>query len=368
MSSDPIDHLYVRLADRLRRQFALSGLRIGDRLPPMRTLVRETHSSMPVVRKALAVLRREGLIESHQGQGTYLRRLAPVNRAGLRRILMLGVDITREHEPSGTLLQEIARQAAMDQIEVLFEIAQSGDDGAMVAQRVAEVDPDAVILTGQVERQVAERVHRTGRRVVLSGDTLDGGAVPNLCEVRSCDRFAGYLAMQHLIALGHHRVGMLIIDDDRWWQQERIAGFRQAVEDAGLSWDGVPVAVASRDLPSMRRAAKELLSLPSPIGAIACTGYWLADEVIEVAQRLGIAIPRDCSLIAIDGLPQEVHQVTSVRCGLRDWAAGLLRLVREQLADQPARVLTIPRILTLRGTTAARGSGRIATFPSEETG
>jgi DNA-binding LacI/PurR family transcriptional regulator len=355
MASDTGDHLYIRLADRLRRQFAVTGLRVGDRLPPLRTLIHDTGSSMPVVRKALNVLRHEGLIEMRHGQGTYLRRHASVTRAGLHRILLLAVGVDLEHDVSRALLDELARQAAFEQIEIGFEAA---DEAEAALRLVAARDPDVVILTGIVPRILADRLHHAGRRVIVSGDPIDSGNSGGFAEVRSNDRFAGYLAMQHLLALGHARIAVLASEVDGWWQRERIAGLRQAHEDAGGTWDPALVVVAGRSFQAMDDAAGRVLDLrPS---AVVLVGYWFGRHVIAAAGARDQRVPQQLSIIAFDDAERERTHLTTVCCSQQDWASGLLLLAREQLADRPSRAIAIPRQLLLRGTTASMRTGRIA--------
>lgn len=64
---------YERVADDIRRQIETGKLAVGNRLPSETTLAEEHRVSVPTVRQAMSVLRAEGLIESRQGIGTYVR-------------------------------------------------------------------------------------------------------------------------------------------------------------------------------------------------------------------------------------------------------------------------------------------------------
>jgi len=79
---------YHRLADDLRRQIRNGSLPPGERLPSEATLSERHRLSLPTIRSALAVLRAEGLIESRQGIGTFVkenRRLQRRSRDRYRR-------------------------------------------------------------------------------------------------------------------------------------------------------------------------------------------------------------------------------------------------------------------------------------------
>lgn len=64
---------YHRVADALRALIQAGELRAGDRLPAETAIATEYATSVPTVRQAMAVLRSEGLIESRQGVGTFVR-------------------------------------------------------------------------------------------------------------------------------------------------------------------------------------------------------------------------------------------------------------------------------------------------------
>jgi DNA-binding GntR family transcriptional regulator len=79
---------YHRAADELRRQIRDGALAAGERIPAETALAERHRVSVPTIRQALAVLRAEGLIESRQGIGTFVkenRRLQRRSRDRYRR-------------------------------------------------------------------------------------------------------------------------------------------------------------------------------------------------------------------------------------------------------------------------------------------
>jgi GntR family transcriptional regulator len=87
-SIDPADPraVYQRIADDLRTQILSGDLAPGSPLPSEAELVRLYGSSRGPVRQAITLLRSEGLIDSHQGRGVFVRR-----RPALRRLSIDGV-------------------------------------------------------------------------------------------------------------------------------------------------------------------------------------------------------------------------------------------------------------------------------------
>ena len=81
---------YQRIADVLRRQIKAGEYKPGDRLPSETTLMERFRDqfgtlSLPTLRQAIAVLRTEGLIESQQGIGTFVKADQPLQRRSRKR-------------------------------------------------------------------------------------------------------------------------------------------------------------------------------------------------------------------------------------------------------------------------------------------
>ena len=71
---DSPEHPYVQLAGQIRDRIRLG--RIGPRMPSIMELASETDLSAATVKRALRVLRDEGLIYSVPGRGTFVKQNA----------------------------------------------------------------------------------------------------------------------------------------------------------------------------------------------------------------------------------------------------------------------------------------------------
>lgn len=76
---------YLRVAAALRARIRGGELKPGARLPAETALATEWRVSLPVIRQALSILRSEGLIESRQGVGTFVREARRLQRKSRRR-------------------------------------------------------------------------------------------------------------------------------------------------------------------------------------------------------------------------------------------------------------------------------------------
>jgi DNA-binding LacI/PurR family transcriptional regulator len=107
-------------------------------------------------------------------------------------------------------------------------------------------------------------------------------------------------AVAHLVALGHRRIAMIggtLAASDR--AQQRWRGFVQGMGDAGLA----PPALV--EVPFIQTAVDELTrfleATPRPT-ALICSNDLLAIRSIRAAQRSGLQVPRDLSVIGFDGI------------------------------------------------------------------
>jgi GntR family transcriptional regulator len=78
--SDPRVPLYVQAASLIRRNIELTGMSVGDRLPSIEHYEDELGVARVTVRQAIELLRREGLVESRQGRGTFVTGSVERNR------------------------------------------------------------------------------------------------------------------------------------------------------------------------------------------------------------------------------------------------------------------------------------------------
>ena len=114
---DPADPrtVYQRIAHDLRTQILNGDLPPGSMLPSETELVRRYGSSRPV-RQAISLLRSEGLIDSHQGRGVFVRQRAPARRLSIEG--MNGTEVSTSGELGGA-----ARGASLCPVVATAEVA-----------------------------------------------------------------------------------------------------------------------------------------------------------------------------------------------------------------------------------------------------
>jgi LacI family transcriptional regulator len=187
---------------------------------------------------------------------------------------------------------------------------------------------------------------------------------PLLNHVIIDDVAGGRLATQHLIDLGHTKVGF--VGDRRtrlfntFYSQDRYEGYRQALTQAGLPVMPEYYRQREHGREPAREMCQKLMELPDPPTAIVSASDVQAVGVIEGVREFGLRVPEDVSVIGYDDIEiAEYLNLTTIRQHL--FASGVegVRLLLEAIAStsSPPRRVLLPVELIVRDTTAPPGSG-----------
>ncbi|WP_332836224.1 LacI family DNA-binding transcriptional regulator [Nocardioides agri] len=166
------------------------------------------------------------------------------------------------------------------------------------------------------------------------------------------------IAVDHLIELGHRRIGMVTGRPDLVSAQLREQGYRDAIHAAGLRVDEDLLALGAFDPEQAREAARALLTLPDPPTAIFAANDISALATLDVAVELGIDVPGAVSVVGFDNIPESalahpplttVHQ--PMRQLGRDATAMLVALIAGEEIDDTH--ITLDTTLVRRRSTAS---------------
>jgi DNA-binding LacI/PurR family transcriptional regulator len=197
---------------------------------------------------------------------------------------------------------------------------------------------------------------------------VDFNPGPDVSSVRSDARAGARAAARHLVDLGHRRFAIrsflrgfdpaifhppgrprppaaagMIVD------QEKLAGYGEALADAGIAIDSVPMLQAH---PLDRDAARLVLDHAPDATAILAMSVMQALAVLAEARRRGLQAPRDLSVVGYNDLPVAAASdppLTTVDGMNAEKGRIAARLVLE--AGPPRREV-LPARLLIRGSTA----------------
>ena len=184
-----------------------------------------------------------------------------------------------------------------------------GTDGALTVLNL----PDS----GELQRLAAARIPL----VVIDPPGEPG---PGIRSVGTTNWQGCLTATRHLIELGHRRIAIIGGPEELWSSRARLAGYRAALEAAGLTAAG---ELIRRDLfcaEGGRRQARELLALPQPPTAIVAGNDPQAFGVLQALGERGLRAPGDLSVVGFDDVP------------VASWATPALTTIRQPLAAMAA--------------------------------
>ncbi len=184
-------------------------------------------------------------------------------------------------------------------------------------------------------------------------------ALHSLNQVIVDDVAGGRVATQHLIELGHHRIGFVGDEPYRGFSfsssADRLRGYRQALETAGVPFRPDYCRQGKHGRYEARRLAGEILAMSEPPTAIFAASDTQAMGVLEAARDCGLRVPQDLSVVGYDDIEvSEFLGLTTIRQLLFESGEQgvqlLLAALDDPSLDPVCRIL--PTDLVVRNTSA----------------
>jgi LacI family transcriptional regulator len=157
-------------------------------------------------------------------------------------------------------------------------------------------------------------------------------------------------AIEHLLALGHRRIGAVAGVRGWYATEERLIGFRAALAGAGILLDPELVVHSDWRIPGGTAAAEQLLSLADPPTAIFAFNDNVAIGALHAAHARGLSVPEDLSIIGFDDTEQAVivmPRLTSVRQPLAEMGRMGVSLLTRLIEGQRVEALRMELSTTL---------------------
>ncbi len=208
---------------------------------------------------------------------------------------------------------------------------------------------------------------------------------PGVPRTVTDDVLGGRLATEHLLSLGHTRIGFVGDTIARTTERDlafvssrrRLNGYRRALRTAGIGYDPAMVKCGPHDAAVAAELASALITLPSPPSAIFAASDTQAVGVLTAAGRSGFSVPDRLSVIGFDDIEAAaLLGLSTVRQPLeRSGAEGARRLcallrgepvrpMRQELAVEVVRRSSSARRREPTVTSATQASCRVSVYPA----
>ena len=230
----------------------------------------------------------------------------------------------------------------------------SPDLVACIMEMTAKLRTDGLILTPPLSDHPALRAALDSAQVryVLISPNLDTCSGPS---VRMDEEAAGREMTKLLIGLGHRKIGFVKGHPDHGGSHLRFSGYCDAMREAGLEVSESLVVKGLYSFLSGVEAGVYLLERADRPTAVFAANDDMALGVMSVANRLGLALPRDLSVVGFDDTPTARvvwPQLTTVRQPVAEMAAAAARLLIAEPSTETVPALVLNFEIVIRGSTA----------------
>ncbi|MEO6113558.1 MAG: LacI family DNA-binding transcriptional regulator [Sphingomicrobium sp.] len=300
----------------------------------------------------------------------YVPNLAAQRLGGSRSYLILAlndrdrtVDDWRRGEGTDWVDQMLLGgmlKCAEHNYRMLFELVDthSAHVEREIGAALSALHPDGVILTPPHSDNpiITRLLVARGVPFARIGSVDDGEGF----SIAMDDAAAASIATEHLIGLGHRRIGFITGSKKYALSGARLEGYRATIRAAGLDDDPRLVAPGDFSFNSGMAAAGALCSLADPPSAIIASNDQMALATLHVAQARDLAVPADLAIVSFDDTPVvrfSVPPLTAINQPIAAMTACAAELLIEAKSSGVGvkSPIILPFKLVVRGSTVPRG-------------
>jgi len=251
--------------------------------------------------------------------------------------------------------QAIQKRVQAEGYTVLVGISEFSTKGeAELVHRLLERRVDGLILTGATrEQDLYDKVVHNNVPFVITWQLAGSNRQPAI----SFDNYKAALpAVEHLLALGHQRVGLICgrtdVNDRAF---ERRRAYEECLTRHGLAIDKRLIHECEFEMFQGRTAMSRMIALPDPPTAVFCANDIQAVGAIAACHDANLVVPQDISIIGFDDLPIAqctVPPLTTIRVPAYEMGTRAADALIDAIRGQgEVETLELPTDLILRHST-----------------
>ncbi|BHH85314.1 LacI family DNA-binding transcriptional regulator [Desulforhopalus sp. 52FAK] len=206
-------------------------------------------------------------------------------------------------------VQEYADQKSIKVVLGNSYYKYSQEENLIKVLRESQVD-GLIITTTDLKGKILKSLVDEDFPFVLLFSTVKSGPMSAV----GIDNYrGGYEATEHLISLGHTRIGMVagkFTMTDRSFH--RWHGYKKCLKDNGIAYDKQLLVQTDYSLSGGRDSIKKLLSLTQPPTAAFCSNDYIALGATKGAREMGLNLPEDLSIVGFDDVQTASYMVPAL--------------------------------------------------------
>ncbi len=287
------------------------GMKCGDKVPGERALSKFIGVSPVTVSRGLGELVKNGVLERRAGSGTYITNLSPSRKTNNIRTKRIGL-ISR-YPSDDAYLSGITRGIAEELHINDFDLITIHRDRNGYLSTIKEHGLAGLVLVSPFPEHIREIEQA---RITDAPIIIIGFSYRQFLDISfSCDdELGGKSAAEYLIGLGHRRIGALGVLNHPAFEA-RVRGFQKGMFEAELPvnpewilkaypYEGTGVQEG------LLVELSELLEAPDCPTAFFAASPYLLLTAYAAAEKMGLSIPNDLSLIGFDEVPNGFYVST----------------------------------------------------------
>jgi LacI family transcriptional regulator len=221
-------------------------------------------------------------------------------------------------------------------VQLVVEKCSDGSDAEDAIRRLRSGGVNGVLLAPPLadSPQVLKVLEATDTPAVI----VTSSCLRENVSVVSIDDYEAAVTMtRHIISLGHRRIGFIIGHPNQLASERRLAGYSEAMREAGLP---VPEELRAQGLFTYRSgldAAEQLLNLEVMPTAIFASNDDMAAATVAVAHRRGLDVPGDLTVCGFDDTTLAVTiwpELTTIRQPIVELSGAAVELLVQKIRAQ----------------------------------
>ena len=215
---------------------------------------------------------------------------------------------------------------------LIYYIGEQDNEVEQAWQICRERHPSGILFLGSDLEFFRERFAQIQVPCVLVTNSAQELGFENLSSVSTDDEAAAQAAVEHLIALGHRKIGVL----GGFMEKSRAANTRYAGCFRAFAEHGIPLSMEEQYMPALfamsegYEAMGRLLDRMPDLTAVFAMADVLAVGAIRAVRDRGLRVPEDVSVVGFDGIELGSYLTPSLTT---------IRQDREQIADRSVELL-----------------------------
>ncbi len=276
---------------------AIKHKEITEKLPGERVLASQLGISYMTIRKAIDNLVEQGYLYRIPTKGTYVADRSKNTRKETHNIGYFLDSSIKDGltSPYYSLIFNALEKEAAKRGYSLIYFSNISEENSV--QKMKKIDGAIVSCFPRIENVIQE-IKRLVPVVLIDNASFDK-SIPSII----IDNFNAVAdSVNYLCSLGHERIGFITGLEDSDVGNNRLAGYRYGLKSRGIHENPEYIFKGDYTYETGKEGLRHLLSLDNAPTAIMCANDSMALGAMKEANRLGMSVPDDVSIVGFDDI------------------------------------------------------------------